>query len=365
MQEIEDCAEGIRVMEELRTRFPGYSKMDEVLFNLYYCYRKTGETQKAQAIASQLKDKFPGSNFTSIVTSGKNPQLSVKEEATRTYERIYDLFIEGSFSEAIQEKRNADARYGTNYWTPQLLYIEAVYYIRQREDDTAKNVLNSIITRFPDSPLKPKAANMLDVLSRRAQIEEELRNMVVTRNEDTTKARPIVTTTTNPPPAKDSVKVTPPIVTQPPPNRTDTTTNVKPPVITPPKTPGAYSYDAGAKHYVVLVLNKVDPVFVNEAKNAYIRYNRDTYYNKTYSLDLFQLDNDNRLLMIAPFASAQDAVSYVDRAKPKTATEILPWLRGGKYSYLILTEANFDLLKELKDVEKYRLFLNEHLPGKF
>jgi tetratricopeptide (TPR) repeat protein len=363
MQEIEDCPEGTRLMEELRTRFPRFDRMDEVLFNLFFCYRKTGENQKAQAVANELRDKYPNSNFTAIVLSGKNPQLSAKEEATKTYERIYDLFIEGSFAEAIGEKREADARYGNNYWTPQLLYIEAVYYIRQRQDDSARNVLNSIISRFPDSPLKPKAANLLDVLGRRAQIEEELRNMVVTRNEDSTVVRPIVTTT-NPPP-KDPAKVIPPVTTQQPPKGTDTTANVRPPVVTPPKTPGTYQFDITAPHFVVVVLNKVDPVFVNEAKNAYSRYNRETYYNKTFTLELVQLDNDNRLLMVAPFANAQEAVAYVDRAKPKTSSEILPWLRGGKYSYLILTQANFDVLKELKDVEKYREFLNSHLPGKF
>ena len=116
---------------------------------------------------------------------------------------------------------------------------------------------------------------------------------------------------------------------------------------------------------MVLVLNKVDPVFVNEAKNAFVRYNKDTYYNKTYSVDLYQLDTENRFLMIAPFASAVDAVKYIDAAKPKTATEILPWLKGGKYSYLIMTDGNFDILKANPDMEVYRTFLNQYLPGKF
>jgi hypothetical protein len=58
-------------------------------------------------------------------------------------------------------------------------------------------------------------------------------------------------------------------------------------------------------------------------------------------------------------------MDYVDKAKPKTANEIIPWLKGGKYSYLILTESNFEVLKNNKDTEKYRAFLNQHFPGKF
>ncbi|RZA04094.1 MAG: hypothetical protein EOP47_00010 [Sphingobacteriaceae bacterium] len=50
IQELEDCATGVVTLEELRTRFPDAKKMDEVLFNLYFCYNKQGETAKADAI---------------------------------------------------------------------------------------------------------------------------------------------------------------------------------------------------------------------------------------------------------------------------------------------------------------------------
>ncbi len=44
----EDCNAGTETLEQLRNRFPEYQKMDEVLFNLYYCYNKNGETAKAE-----------------------------------------------------------------------------------------------------------------------------------------------------------------------------------------------------------------------------------------------------------------------------------------------------------------------------
>ncbi len=354
VQDIEDCAAGTQTFETLRTRFPEFVQMDEVLFNLYYCYNKNGEKAKAEAIKKLLNEKYGDTHFNTILQTGKDPLSAVNPEATQEYERIYDLFIEGNFQQAVDEKIKADSKYGKNFWTPQLLYIEAVYYIRERKDSVAKSVLNNIINQFSTSPLAERARSLIDVLDRRAQIEEELRNMVVTRNEDGA-AKPIVVT---PPPKKDTVVVKPIVVNNPPPKDT---VAVKP--VTKVNSP--FKYDAGAQHYVVLILNKVDPVFSNEAKNAFFRYNRETYYNKTFSLDLFQLDGDNRLLMIAPFATAKEAIEYVDKTRPKTATEILPWLKGGKYSFAIMTDANFDLLKENKDIENYKAFLNEQVPGKF
>lgn len=364
IQDIENCKNGTETLEQLRSRFPDFNPMDEVLFNLYYCYNKNGDATKAAAIKKLMGDKYGKSNYTTIVTTGKNPQSKTgNTEATRTYEAIYDLFIEGKFAQAVADKKAADSVYGKNYWTPQLLYIEAVYYIKQRDDSTAKTVLSSIINQFQGTPLAVKAANLISVLERRAQIEEELKNLVVTRAVDsaTTKpATPPVTVITKP--ATDTTKKTnPPVVTNPTVNPPKDTLSNKPPVVN--NTPFANA--PGEAHYVVLLLNKVDIVFSNEAKTAFGRYNRETYYNKSYSLDLFELDPDNRLLLISPFPNAADAIAYIDKARPKTASEIVPWLKAGKYTYLILNQPNFELLKSNKNLEGYRNFLNQYFPGKF
>ena len=375
VQEIEDCSAGTETFEQLRSRYPQFEKMDEVLFNLYYCYNKNarlngsvghGETAKAAVIKKLMGEKYAASNFTTIVTTGKNPSpASANPDATKTYEKIYDLFIEGNFEQAIAQKKIADSLYGKNFWTPQLLYIEAVYYIKQRNDSIATDVLNSIITQFANTPIGNKATSLLDVLGRRKQIEEELKNLVVTRNADgtTTISKP-VNPIINTNPVKDTTSTAkvppPPPVTNNKPQPKDTTsTKPLPPVIT------QFTFSANDAHYVMLILNKVDPVFMNEAKNAFSRYNRETYYNKTYTADLFDLDPDNRLLLIAPFKNAQEAIDYIDRARPKTATEIIPWLKGGKYSFSILTNSNFEILKNTKDIEKYKAFINQQLPGKF
>jgi len=365
VQEIENCTRGTETLENLRSRFPEFNPMDEVLFNLYYCYNKNGETAKAAAIKKLMAEKHSSSNLTTIVTTGKDPKSkTANTDATKKYEAIYDLFIEGQFEQAIKEKKAADSIYGKNYWTPQLLYIEAVYYIKQRNDSTAVTVLNSIITEFPNTPLAARAANMLNVLGRRAQIEEELRNMVVTRATDTTIGKTIIPAVTKP--VRDTVRtITNPVVNNNNPIRpVIDSSGVRP--VTPSITNNtAFTHAANDPHYVVLILNKVDPVFSNEARNAFSRYNRETYYNKTYSIDLFELDAENRLLLIAPFPNALEAIAYIDKAKPKTATEILPWLKGGKYSYSILTNANFDLLKGNKNLESYKAFLNQYYPGRF
>jgi TolA-binding protein len=369
IQGIEDCTAGTGTLEALRAKYPDFTPMDELLFNLYYCYNKNGEAAKAAAIKKLMGEKFGASNLTTIVTTGKNPaDAAGNTTATKTYEQIYDLFIEGQFAEAIARKKVADSLYGNNFWTPQLLYIEAVYYIRQRNDNEAKEVLNSIISRFPNNGLAEKSKAMLDVLSRRAQIEEELTNLQVTRYADSGTTAPVAVIPVKPVTKPDTVTAAPPVAqVKPPVKQPAQPDSVKTQPAPPPTVVEAtpYAYKPGDKYYVVLVLNKVDPVFMNEAKNAFFRYNRETYYNKDYTADLYQLDTENRLLLMSFFNDATDALSYVEKTRPKTASEIIPWLKGGKYYFTIITESNLQLLKNSKDLDAYKRFLEQNLPGKF
>jgi hypothetical protein len=81
------------------------------------------------------------------------------------------------------------------------------------------------------------------------------------------------------------------------------------------------------------------------------------------STEIVALDADNRLLLISPFANSQEAIDYIDKTKPKTATEIIPWLKGGKYTFTIISEKNLELLRNNQDIENYKRFLSQYLPG--
>src|SRR6059058_5586529 len=110
--------------------------MNEVLFNLYYAYSKLGDAAKAEQMKKLVLNKYPGSRFSSIIETGKDPLALNKKspEMTCDYENIYNMYIEGRFAEAEASKKQADSIYKTNYWQLQLLYIEAVYHIKERND---------------------------------------------------------------------------------------------------------------------------------------------------------------------------------------------------------------------------------------
>jgi tetratricopeptide (TPR) repeat protein len=357
---VEDCDGVITIYEQLRNKFPDFGQMDEVLFHLYYCYDKNGDHAKATALKSELHAKYPTSNLTTIVMTGKDPNAEQKAGATKTYENIYDLFIEGKFDEAVAQKKMADSIYGENYWSPQLLYIESVYYIKQQNDSTAISELKKLESKYPNTLLAERASTMIDVLGRRKQIEEELTNLKIEEPKPEVKKQVIVDTVTSRPQVmkSDTASVKKPVTNLPVKADSVVTKKTVRPIL-------AFSFNAAAPHYVMIILNKVDVVFGNEAKNAFDRYNSEKFYNKTFELSTIPLDADNKLVLIKPFDNAQAAIDYINQVKPKAASEIVPWLKAEKYTFSIITDQNLEVLKSNPDLTAYKLFLDQNLPGKF
>lgn len=432
LNETEDYLSAIDAYEKLRSHYPSYPNMSEVLFNLYYAYKKSGNEVKTNQIKQLLLAQYPSSRFASILLTGKDPVAGNKsEEVTRAYNDIYNLFIEGRFEEAEMAKKQADSIYKTNYWQPQLLYIEAVYHIRQREDSIAKNSLQTLIGQDPASAMAQKAQTMIDVLNRRAEIEEELSNYRIQPAEDTTNANPVVQPIAqqivqpivqSPPRKKDTLGNKPDVLINPVKNnllanrqienkpsvKNDTPVNKpvvlnrpvkkdtiekKPVVVSPApakniavdkpvvinhlpvkkdtatkkllRRPGEYYFDSATKHYTAIVLDKVDPLFVTEVKNAYFRFNREHYRNQTFQMNVAELDAARKILLIGDFSSAPEALSYMLLARQAAASEVMPWLKADKYSFTIIADDNLSLLLEKKDLEQYLKFLVQNLPGKF
>lgn len=375
LEGLEDYPSAIEALESFLDRFPYSTKKPEALFHLHYCYAKTGNYARADAMARELQQKFAGSEYEKIVSNpkGSSADQEAKAAMTKSYESIYNLFIEGNFAEALAQKKAADSLYGTNYWTPQLLYIQSVYHIRERQDDSAKTALQNIVNLYPSSPLAAKAQTMIDVLSRRKEIEEYLTKLQIERPKEDSIVW--LNDSTSVSVVKQPVAVSPPVVTktEPPPVTTqpdkkdltkkDTAATQKP-IITVPGKP-VFVLDLNAAHLVAIVLNKVDRVYVTEARNAYNRYNKEKYYNKVIEVNNDVIDDTTKLVLMSSFENAAAAMDYMEKARKVAPTEVVPWLPAGKYSFMIITAPNLELLKNTKDMETYRQFLKQAFPGKF
>lgn len=380
---LEEYPSAIQAYEELLRRFPNSQYKSEALFNLVYGYQKTGDKAKSDQLKNMLLTDTANNRWTNLI---KNPNIGKNDVkatgATKQYENIYNLFIEGNFEKAKSEKRVADSLYGNSFWTPQLLFIESIYYIKQKEDSTAIKVLTDLSTLHAGNPMAERAKTMIDVLRRRKDIEEYLTRLNITRNQTKPTegfqrtAAPItkpvdkpvnptdltvsnapdstVVTKTPGPVAADST-----IVANDPDTVADTT------VITAPVVVNNFSFVASDSQYVVILLDKVDPVYASEARNAFNRFNKEKYYNQQIDITSLQLDERFNLVMEGPFTNAATALDYIENVRPVAKSRILPWLSIDRYSFIVISNANLNVLKTNKDMEAYKQLLQKAFPGKF
>ncbi len=358
---LENYISAINNYEELLKKYSSNRNVEQSLYNLYYCYNKVGRTSSADSALAVLKRNFPNGALITKLTQSPVKGSADDNPATIKYKEIYNLFIQGKFEEAKIEKARADSVYGNSYWTPQLLYIESIYYVANRDDSTAISRLGNISTLYPKTSLAEKAATMIDVLRRRSEIEKYLTNLQITRYPDDTATQVVDLTSVKPTIQKvevenDSLVSNP--VKQTAKTQVDSSQKA-------PATIKSFEFNAKDQQYVVILLDKVDPVYINEARNAFNRYNQITFYDQKIDLIPVKLDERYNLVLIGPFSDAVSAVNYVDKTKPVTTTRIIPWLTADKYSYAIISESNLSLLKDTKDVEGYKNLLEKVLPGKF
>jgi hypothetical protein len=74
----------------------------------------------------------------------------------------------------------------------------------------------------------------------------------------------------------------------------------------------------------------VDGVFVTEAKNAFNRYNKQNFYNKTYEITSEILTDTSRLVLINNFANAEEALAYVEKVRKIASTGNRPLASCGE-----------------------------------
>jgi hypothetical protein len=449
---IMDYPYAINTYDSLLSKFPETSMREQTLLNLYYCYKKLGDEANAARILELMKQKFPNGAFTARAVNPDSLEEAsnrLKVNATHQYEKIYTAFIEGNFDSAVAQKKVADSLYGDKYWTPQLLYIESVYFIRSRQDQQARMVLTNIVSKWPKTPMADKASTMLDVLNRRHQIETYLTNLQITKAKDDdsitisnfTKARDtaekgtrLVRNDSNMLKKEDTsswararlreqalatATATKPTVSLPGKIKADSS-GVNTIKMDDFKLAALHRYQdslqtamakasadsaqqrelrkradsvqsamrqlqadtaaLGAKlrtlnsvfaltpeqpHSVLILMTKVDPVYVSEARNAFSGYNQENYYGQSLTAENAALNDSVKLLVIGNFPTDKEALAYLQNVKALAPRQIVPWLPKDKYTFLLISGANLNLLLNNKDLTAYLKFLSAAYPGKF
>jgi len=359
--ELEDYQQATFTYDIYLQRFPDSLAGGEIYLGLYHCYTKLNNHVKATYYKNLLDSFFKDSKYSLMLNNPASLQPDKNNPVAESlYQRIYDLFLEGKYDEALNLKDKADCDFGEHYWTPQLLYIWAIYCTKCTNDYEAIALLTNIVKNYPSSPLKDKAITLISV-NRRTEIEKYLTGLEITRNaqgdlliipeEKTIEIKKINDTSIFVKKA-EVVESKKPVIIR------DSAS-----IILPSIENGMYKWMPEKPHYVVMMLNNVDVIYINEAKNGFVRFNRQYNFSSiVISKDV--IDAQKSMLIFSSFGNADASIVYCDKLKKAAPSEI-SWLQPSKYSFFFISEDNLQLLKSTKDLDGYKILLNKVYPGKF
>lgn len=371
-EKVEDYPEAIKVYEALLERLDSGKLVAPSLFNLIYCYTKVGNKQAAAEAQKALERNFPNDPLTkrSKEAKSKEPTAAEKENtaATKMYEKVYSLFLEGSFEKAVALKKEADLQFGKNYWTPQLVYIETVYYLQKKDDSAAMRNLDAIINQFPNHPLAARAKIIKEVLPKRKEIESYLTELDIVRAKDDKVVMPAETVAPKkiqPTRQQAPGTVIPASVKKP---EVDSSAVIlKPATVASTEKVLPYTIDANGPQVVAIVLENIDPAYVNEVNYSFSNHPKRNYVRASITTEKKKLRDKLWLIVIRSgyFSNATTTYEYIDYIKPLAAKEILTWLDVSKYRFIMLSEDNLKKLEADPKLDVYEQILKQTFPGKF
>lgn len=398
-----DYLAAITTFQILLNRYPKYDSTGKVLYNLYLSAFLNKDKVLADSAYQVLLKNYATSSWVKLLQEkplDNNMAItSIQNDTTKVYDAVYQLFLLGKFEEAKLAKAQADKQFGNHYWTPQLLYIEAVYFAHNGKDDSAAQRLESIPKKFSTSPIIPKAKIFLDVLKNRKNIEEYLSKLKIEPYQKNKK--PVIAKTNFDKPLvnkkKDDDEL--PYVKQEMPQLIKMAFNDRPnnlPSILRVKekkvsyalmtsqefirkllgnekdssliatipdkdstikaTESIIDEVADTKllpTYVVVVLKDVDPVYVNEAGNAFNRYNMAMFANANIEVHAKSFGERYNVVLMGPFKNVREAKGYVSVVGNDVSSAIIPWLDTDRYWMKTVSKERFDEIEKDTDVEKY------------
>jgi outer membrane protein assembly factor BamD (BamD/ComL family) len=392
--QLEDYPQATRILEELLKRFPNTEKQEEAIYELIYAYKKAGNNAEANRYTSLLNEKYPDSEKLKILTDSKPAKKDINEN--QIYEEIYNLFRSGNYALASSTKKKADSTYGNKYWTPQLLYVEAISQLNQKEDSLALNTLAQLEVNFPGSEMSAKAATLKDVITRRNEIENYLSNTDIRREEENKLEIPyeepptislISHDRTGKKKMPPSVSSLPPILIslQRPRAGIEIVNHIfekksAAQIIGDIKKAGkdsiqikplkeafidmVYVFNPSEPYLMLVIFEEIDQVYRSEARIAFQRYNSKARGAEDLVVQLHEPTDAPRWLEIGLFPAMASSLGYYDETIANIKT-IIPWLGSDKYQMLIISERNLETLKTRKDISEYLLFIRQYIKNKF
>lgn len=285
---------------ELIQRYPKNDYELRTYYKLYSIGKETENIELVSKYKQKIVSEYPNSNYAMVLT---DPDYFKKiEEQERKYKELYagayELYQNGQFAQVANISRRALNELSDDELTPYFEYLLVVSEGVSKDTVQFISDLQDYIIKYPDSEAIPNVTRIIEYL--------ETANPEAALQQKTQEAKLL------------------------------------------------YTYNPDEKHYVGIAVIK--SVNTNQLMFNIINYNIDNFEGK--DLKIIKADIDLfSLLAVNPFRNEQSALEYY--MSITSSPDIWKDVNKQGSELFIISESNYNILKEDQQLESYLIFFKE------
>lgn len=163
-----DKLDNLRLSEKqfdrLTSDYPEFEKMDEVYYHLFLLYSRKGESARAEQYIELLKDSFPESQWTTILSDpyyAENSKFGVHMEDS-LYTATYEAFRHDRYSEVYGNTDISEKRFPLGANRDKFVFIRGLSRLNEGDAEACLEDMNYVVKNFPSSRISEMAGMIVN-----------------------------------------------------------------------------------------------------------------------------------------------------------------------------------------------------------
>ncbi len=150
-------------LSRLTATFPDYDQNDKAWYHLYLLYSRWGERDKAIACLDQLKNKFPESDWTVLLSDPnyvENARFGVHIEDS-LYAATYEAFRQSRYGEVKSNAQLSADRFPLGANRPKFLFVDGLSRLNGGDAKGCLEQLKIVVEKYPKSEVTEMAGMII------------------------------------------------------------------------------------------------------------------------------------------------------------------------------------------------------------
>ncbi len=185
---LSEPATAIELYNQLISRFPKSEYAPQAHYEVVKLCRSIGDYAMADAIKSNLIEKFPKSIYVRMLESNSTTELSNTGKGSQSIDSMLTVmsayFVEEKYEEVINAKQFVDKQFAGNEYQAQFDFIYASAFIRSGNSKKGIDLMEQVSADYPTHPVGIRAKDICEAYQKmeaeKAKVEAATNNSTTT-----------------------------------------------------------------------------------------------------------------------------------------------------------------------------------------